>query len=311
MSSLRQSLHEYLELRQAMGCKVQNACTLLPQFVAFLEDQGATFITTDEAVRWATQPQHVQPAEWARRLRWVRGFARYHHAIDSRTEIPPTELLPYRPQRHSPYLYSDAEIAELLEAASHLPSATGLRAHTYTAVFGLLAVTGMRISALVGLDNDDIDLAGGLLTIRHSKFRKSRCLPLHLTTLQALSRYVERRDDVYPVPQSPSFFVSEQGTPLLTCTVRATFVRLSRQIGLRGPSESHGPRLHDFRHRFAVQTLVRWYQEDVDVERHLPELSTYLGHVKVSDTYWYLSATPELLGLATQRLEQAHRRLSS
>jgi integrase/recombinase XerD len=311
MSSLRQSLQEYLELRQAMGCKLQNACTLLPQFVAFLEDQGATFITTDAAVRWATQPQHVQPAEWARRLRWGRGFARYHHAIDSRTEIPPTALLPYRPQRHAPYLYRDAEIAALLEAASHLPSATGLRAHTYTAVFGLLAVTGMRISALVGLDNDDVDRAGGLLTVRHSKFRKSRCLPLHLTTLQALGRYVERRDDVYPLPHSPRFFVSEHGTRLLTCTVRATFVRLSRQIGLRGPSESHGPRLHDFRHRFAVQTLVRWYQEDVDVERHLPELSTYLGHVKVSDTYWYLSATPELLGLATQRLEQAHRRLSS
>ena len=178
-------------------------------------------------------------------------------------------------------------------------------------MFGLLAVTGMRISELVGLDNDDVDLAGGWLTIRHSKFRKSRCLPLHLTTLQALSRYVERRDDVYPIPQSPSFFVSEQGTRLLTCTVRATFVRLSRQIGLRGPSDSHGPRLHDFRHRFAVQTLVRWDQEDVDVARHLPELSTYLGHVKVSDTYWYVSATPELLGLATQRLEQAHRRLSS
>jgi len=122
---------------------------------------------------------------------------------------------------------------------------------------------------------------------------------------------VERRDDVYPIPQSPSFFVSEQGARLLTCTVRATFVRLSRQIGIRGPSDSHGPRLHDFRHRFAVQTMVRWYQEDVDVERHLPELSTYLGHVKVSDTYWYLSATPELLGLATQRLEQAQRRLSS
>src|SRR6266446_3607439 len=311
MKTLRQALEDYLALRHAMGFKLSEARTLLPQFVACLEQRGHTFITTEGAVEWATQPRHVQPAEWARRLRWVRGFARYHHAIDSRTEIPPTELLPYRPQRHSPYLYSDAEIAELLEAASHLPSATGLRAHTYTAVFGLLAVTGMRISELVGLDNDDIDLAGGLLTIRHSKFRKSRCLPLHLTTLQALSRYVERRDDVYPVPQSPSFFVSEQGTPLLTCTVRATFVRLSRQIGLRGPSESHGPRLHDFRHRFAVQTLVRWYQEEVDVDRHLPELSTYLGHVKVSDTYWYLSATPELLGLATQRLDQTYRSLPS
>lgn len=202
-------------------------------------------------------------------------------------------------------------MAELLEAASHLPSATGLRAHTYTAVCGLLAVTGMRSSALVGLDNDEVDLAGGLLTMRPSKFRKSRWLPLHLTTLQALGRYVARRDDVYPLPHSPSFFVSEHGTRLLTCPVRATFVRLSRQSGFRGPSDSPGPRLHDFHHRFAVQTLGRWYQEDVDVERHLPALATDLGHVKVRDTYWSLSATPELLGLATQRLEQAHRRLSS
>jgi integrase len=169
----------------------------------------------------------------------------------------------------------------------------------------------MRISELVGLDNDDVDLTGGGLTIRHSKFRKSRWLPLHLTTQQALQQYVTRRNHVYPRPQTPSFFVSEQGTRLLACTVRATFVQLSRQIGLRSPRESHGPRLHDFRHRFAIQTLVRWYREDVDVDRHLPELSTYLGHVKVSDTYWYLSATPELLSLATQRLEQAHRRLSS
>src|SRR6266403_3202177 len=241
MKTLHQALDDYLTLRQAMGFKLSEARTLLPQFVDFLDHQGATFITTEWAMEWATQPRHIQPAGWASRLRSVRGFARYHIAIDPRTEIPPTELLPYRPQRRSPYLYSDAEIAALLEAASHLPSATGLRAHTYTAVFGLLAVTGMRISELVGLDNDDVDLAGGLLTIRHSKFRKSRCLPLHLTTLQALSRYVERRDDVYPLPHSPSFFVSEQGTRLLTCTVRATFVRLSRQSGLRGPSDSHGP----------------------------------------------------------------------
>ena len=241
----------------------------------------------------------------------MRGFARYHSAIDARTEIPPTGLLPYRPQRRSPYLYSDAEITQLLEAAGRLPSATGLRAHTYTTVFGLLVVTGMRISELVGLDNDDIDLKDGLLTIRHSKFRKSRCLPLHLTTQQALRGYVETRNRVYPIPKSPSFFVSEHGRRLPSCTVRATFVRLSRQLGMRGPRDSHGPRLHDFRHRFAIQTLLHWYQKDVDVERHLPELSTYLGHDKVSDTYWYLSAIPELLSLATERLEQAHRRLPS
>lgn len=311
MSILRQALDDYLALRQAMGFKLSEARTLLPQFLDFLNQQGDTFITTDGAMRWATQPCHVQPAQWARRLGCVRGFARYYSAIDTRTEIPPTALLPYRPQRRSPYLYSDAEITQLLEAAGRLPSATGLRAHTYTTVFGLLVVTGMRISELVGLDNDDIDLKGGLLTIRHSKFRKSRCLPLHRTTQQALHRYVEARNRVYPIPKSPSFFVSEHGMRLPSCTVRATFVKLSCQIGLRGLRDSHGPRLHDFRHRFAIQTLVRWYQNDVDVERHLPELSTYLGHVKVSDTYWYMSATPELLNLATERLEQAPRRLPS
>ncbi len=311
MSPLRQALEDYLALRQALGCKLAEARTRLPQFVEFLERQGHTFITTEWAVCWATHPQHVQPAEWARRLRWVRGFARYHSALDSRTEVPPTGLLPYRSQRHTPYCYSDAEIAQLLDAARHLPSSTGLRAHTYDTVFGLLVVTGMRISELVRLDHSDVDLASSLLTIRHTKFRKSRCLPLHRTTQQALSWYVGQRDRVYPLPQSPSFFVSEHGRRLTTWAVRATFIQLSRQIGLRSPHDSHGPRLHDFRHRFAVQTLVRWYREDIDVDRHLPELSTYLGHVKVSDTYWYLSATPELLGLATQRLEQAHRRLPS
>jgi integrase/recombinase XerD len=310
MKTLRQALDDYLALRQTMGFKLAEAPTLLSQFLDFLDPQGATFITTQEAVQWATQPAHVQPAQWARRLRWVRGFARYHSAIDPRTEIPPTDLLPYRPQRRSPYLYSDAAIAQLLEAASHLPSATGLRAHTYTTVFGLLVVTGMRISELVGLDDLDLDLERGLLTIRQSKFRKSRCLPLHLSTHQVLSQYVERRNHLYPIAKSPSFFVSEHGKRLPACTVRATFVKLSRQIGLRSESDSHGPRLHDFRHRFAIQTLLRWYQEDVDVERRLPELSTYLGHAKVSDTYWYLSATPELLGLAARRLDQAPRRLT-
>ncbi len=308
MSPLRQALDDYLTLRHAMGFKLRDARTLLPQFIAFLEQHGVPCITTPWAVRWATQPRHVQPAEWARRLRLVRGFAQYYRAIDPRTEIPPPDVLPYRPQRRSPYLYGEAEIAQLITAASHLPSSTGLRAHTYATVFGFLAVTGMRISELVALDNDDVDLRDGLCTIRQTKFGKSRCLPLHPTTLQALGCYVALRNGVYPIPQSLNFFVSEQGTRLTSWAVRATFVQLSRQIGLRGPRDSHGPRLHDFRHRFAVQTLVRWYRDGVDVERHLPELSTYLGHVKISDTYWYLSATPELLGLATQRLEQASRR---
>jgi len=311
MNTLRQAVDEYIALRQAMGFKLHEESRLLPRFIDFLEDQGEVFITRDLAVRWATQCRAAQPAEWAKRLRFVRVFARYRSATDPRTQIPPTGLLPYRARRAEPYIYNDDEINRLLQAADQLCSPTGLRAHTYVTALGLLAVTGMRISELVTLDNEDVDLAHGQLTIRDAKFGKSRWLPLHPTTQQALQRYVQRRDQQYPIPLSSSFFVSEQGTRLTSCTVRAIFVQLSRQIGLRRSTDSHGPRLHDFRHRFAVQTLLRWYQEGVDVEQHLPELSTYLDHVKVSDTCWYLSATPELLQLALQRSEQAPlRRLS-
>lgn len=303
MSPLHQAAQDYLALRRAMGFKLYAAGLLLPRFIDFLEHQQATVITTELAVLWATQPEQVQPAEWTRRLSIVRGFARHYSGIDPRTEIPPTQLLAYRRHRCSPYLYSDAQIAQLLEAAHHLPSPSGLRACTYATAFALLAVTGMRVGELVALDNDDLDLTRGLLTIRHAKFDKSRCLPLHATTQQALGKYLQQRDSHYPISSTPSFFLSETGTRLTVNTVERTFVKVSRQIGLRAPADSHGPRLHDLRHRFAVQTLLRWYRQGEDVQQHLPELSTYLGHVKVSDTYWYLSAVPELLHLAMQRLE--------
>jgi len=239
----------------------------------------------------------------------VRGFAQYHSAVDPRTEIPPPALLPYRPQRRAPYLSRDAEIAQVLAAARPLPSVTGLRAGPYATGFGVLAVPGMRLSEPLALDNDDGALDAGLLPMRHPKFRKSRCLPLHPTTQQALGRYGAVRNRVYPIPHSPAFFVSEQGMRLTPWAVRATFIRLSRQIGLRGPRESHGPRLHDVRHRFAVQTLGHWYQAGVDVDRHFSALSTSLGPVKGSDTSWYLSATPAFLAVAIPRLEHTQRRL--
>jgi integrase/recombinase XerD len=252
MNTLRQAVDDYIAMRQAMGFKLHEESRLLPRFIDFLEAQGEVFITTDLAVRWATQCPAAQPAEWAKRLRFVRVFARYRSATDPRTQIPPTGLLPYRARRAEPYIYNDDEINRLLQAAGQLCSPTGLRAHTYVTALGLLAVTGMRISELVTLDNDDVDLSHGQLTIRDTKFGKSRWLPLHPTTQQALQRYVQKRDQQYPLLRSSGFFVSEQGTRLASCTVRATFVQLSRQIGLRGPTDSHGPRLHDFRHRFAL-----------------------------------------------------------
>ena len=300
--SLLAAAEEYLALRRSLGFKLTEVGRTLLQFVRFTEREGAASVTTELALRWAIQPATASPAHWARRLGIVRQFARYYSALDPRTEIPPPGLLPYRYVRQSPYVYRDEEIVALIDAAARLPSPTGLRALTYATLFGLLAVTGMRVGEPVALDRTDVDLARGSLSIRGAKFGKSRWLPLHASTTTKLTRYAEQRDRLYPAPSTPSFFLSERGTRLTTCSVRATFVKLSHQIGLRAPDDRHGPRLHDLRHRFAIRTLLDWYRSGADVEQRLPQLAAYLGHAHVGDTYWYLSATPELLALAARRL---------
>jgi integrase/recombinase XerD len=303
MSALQNALDEYLAIRRTLGYKLHNDGLVLQQFVQFAESEMADFITTRLSLRWATQPVNVQPAHWARRLSILRGFAKYRSASDPRTEVPPKNLLPHRTHRPTPYIYTDNEVRCLIKAAMQLPSAVGLRRHTYATLFGLIAVSGMRISELLHLDREDVDLTQAMLTVRNGKFGKTRWIPLHSSTQQALQQYSIKRDHLCPNPQVPSFFISERGVRLTGDIVRHTFVKLSRQIGLRSPTDTHGPRLHDFRHRFAVNTLLQWYRSDTDVNRHLLELATYLGHVHVTDTYWYLSATPELLQLAARRLE--------
>ena len=308
MKKLRKALEEYLSTRRALGFRLCLAGGLLRRFVEFAERDGKSFITRKLALRWATQPANAQPAQWAQRLGMVRCFAEYLSATDPRTEIPPQELLPYRYHRKPPYIYSDAEILNLIDAAKKLPPPGGLRAHTYSALFGLLAVTGLRISEPIGLDRQDVDLKQGVLTVRQSKFGKSRFVPLHPSATEKLRHYARQRDQTFPTPRSASFFVSEGGTRLAHYTVRRWFVVLSRRIGLRGPQDSHGPRLHDFRHGFAIKTLLNWYRTGVDVDQRMPVLSTYLGHTNVANTYWYISAAPELLRQATLRLEESNRR---
>lgn len=303
MSALQTALTEYLTVRRTLGYKLYDVGLCLQQFVCFAETKGADFITTELALRWAMQPVQASPAHWARRLGMVRQFAQYCSASEVRTQIPQTDLLPYRYTRKPPYVYSDEEIARLLQSAGQLPSPSGLRALTYTTLFGLLAVTGMRISEPIALDHSDVDLIDGSLTIRRSKFGKSRWLPLHPTTRQALQCYAVQRDHIHPIALTPSFFISERATRLTKWSVRYTFVKLSRQIGLRSPQDSFGPRIHDLRHGFAIRTLLNWYRTGINVQQHLPELATYLGHAHVNDTYWYLTATPELLRLALQAVE--------
>ncbi len=306
MSELREALEEYLATRRALGFELGQTSSTLHRFVDFAEQEGAEVITRDLAVCWAQQPAAAQPVWWARRLSMVRLFACYRRAVDPRTEIPPQGLIPASYRRKAPFLYSDPHVEQLLQAAGQLPSATGLRAATYTTLLGLLAVTGMRMGEAIDLDREDVDLCADILRVQRTKFGKSRLVPIHASTHRALTDYQALRDRIYPQLEIPSFLVSEQGRRLARSTVRGTFVKLSCQIGLRGPRDRKGPRLHDLRHRFAVRTLLNWYRTGVDVERRLPKLATYLGHTHVSHTYWYLSAVPELLQWASLRREQGH-----
>jgi len=305
MSELDIAVKEYLTVRRALGFKLHNEGKLLYDFVRFIEKQGRPFITVNLAVQWAMQPKDAQPAWWAKRLSMVRSFTKYQNAKDQRTEIPPQQLLPYRYHRTSPYIYTDLEINKLIKAAKQLLSKKGLRPHTYSTLIGLLAVTGMRLKEAINLTCRNVNLTDGIITIVETKFRKSRLLPIHASTQSALGQYENLRNCLFPNPIDPNFLISDLGTRLNASTVRYTFVKISCRIGLRKSSKSHGygPRLHNFRHAFAVRTLLSWYRSDVNVEQQMPKLATYLGHTHVNDTYWYLTGIPELLRLAVRRLE--------
>lgn len=304
MKPLREAIQDYLALRRSLGFKLRHAGHCLLEFASFLEAKNTTRITTQLALEWAQQNPSSHPSTWAQRLGHVRGFARHHVATDPQTEIPPPGLLPYSPSRARPCLYSEEEIAHLLRCAIELDPIDGLRPWTYYCLLGLLSVTGLRIGEAIRLQLDDVNLQDGVLTVRGTKFGKSRLVPVHRTTQQVLAAYRARRERCLAGRNaSPFFFITSHGHHLDIGDVHRTFYKRSRQTGLRGPTASHGPRLHDFRHRFAVQTLLRWYRSGEDAERRLPVLSTYLGHVHVADTYWYLSACPELMAQAVARLE--------
>jgi len=307
MNTLRQAVEEYLDLRRNLGFKLRDAGKGLLDFVTFMDQHRASYITQALALSWAPKPSNVQPAHWARRLSFVRGFARYRSASDSRTEIPAQGLLPFQPKRARPYLYSDDEIKSLLRAALEMPcrfERGALRPWVFHCLFGLLSVSGLRLGEACNLELQDVDLKAAVLTIRGTKFGKTRLVPLHRSTCKVLADYMARRSRHWARrPVSSYLFVSSWGNRLDGGEIHRTFYALSRQIGLRGPCDSHGPRLHDMRHRFATKTLVAWYRAGQDPERRLPLLSAYLGHVHVADTQWYLSGSPELMREAMRRLE--------
>lgn len=306
MTDFTSTLDDYLATRHAMGYKLDVHRLVLRRFVAHLEAIGAEHLTIDEALRWTTQPP-AAPVWAASKLGVIRVFARYLVAFDPATEVPPADLLPEPSHRIVLYIYSDEDLDKVLVAADHLSPEH--RADTYRHVISLLAVTGMRVGEAVRLDCDDVDWERGLLTIVRSKFGKSRQVPLHPTTVEALAAYGRRRNARRPKPKSPSFFTSSTGTRLLRDNVTTVFPRLVREAGLAAGDGHRPPRLHDLRHSFAVKCMISWYRDAVDVEARLPLLSTYLGHVAPSTTYWYLTGVPELLELVAERLDGAVTRV--
>jgi integrase len=305
VKSLSKLLAEYLELRRKLGFKAEREAWLLAKFVSFLRAEQSAFVTIELALAWAKQPAGAQPSWWASKLSVVRGFAKHAHLIDARHQIPPRDLLPRYCRRTTPSIYSPEEITRLLQAARSLPSriVKGLpfRRATYETLFGLVAATGMRIGEAIHLDNGDVDWTNQLVVVRESKFGKSREVVLHDSAMRALFRYKKQRDRVHSRPRSPSFFVSLAGTRLIYNNVHATFARLLRLAGIQRAKA----RVHDLRHTFIVRTILQWYRQGVDVDSRMPSLSTYVGHRDPSATYWYVSATPELMALVGRRVQRA------
>jgi integrase len=302
MKTLPQAVDDYLALRRSLGFKLREHGVCLHEFVAFLKASKSPRITTKLAVEYATQRQNEKPVSWAGRLIIIRGFARYQKGLNPHTEVPAVGLLPFRSRRARPYLYTKVEIGRLLEAARKIESPFKLQPYTYHCLLGLLAVSGLRLGEALGLQPQDVNLPEGVLTVRGAKFGKSRLVPLHPSTCAALRDYARRREKIYP-RRAAYFFVSSHCTKITKSNFSCVFRDLSRQVGLRQSGVRHGPRVHDLRHRFAIETLLRWYRQGAEVTRRMSVLSTYLGHGNVTGTYWYLSSTPELLAAASKRIE--------
>mgnify|MGYP001273040160 FL=1 len=300
MSHLRKVLADYLSMRRALGYKMDQVERRLRQFIAFAEDHGETHVRTVTALAWATLPPGADPIWTHARLADVRIFARHLHSLDDVSEVPPDDLLPARRRRTTPYLYTPQEVADLMRATDILPK-THVQA-TYRVLVGLLAVTGMRIGEAIGLDCDDLDLGGAIATIRKGKFGKARALPLHPTTVAVLQNYLLRADRPGP-SGAPVLLSSSTGKRLRYSHVQPTFQKLLHHCGIVPRSATCRPRIHDLRHSFAVSTIAEGYRSG-DPGSRLATLAAYLGHVDPKHTYWYLSAAPELLGLAGDMLER-------
>jgi integrase/recombinase XerD len=302
MTALREALADYLRVRRRLGFEMPQDGRLLEGFVEFLERAGAARITTELALTWARLPVHAHPHRWRQRLSVARGFARHLATIDPASEVPSEDLLPGHRPRIAPYIYTVEEIAALIAAAGRLRPP--LRAARHQTLIGLLAITGMRPGEALALDRQDVDLRDGVLHVRAGKQKKQREVPLHESTISALREYAHQRDARFPTPSTAAFFISARGRRVARQELNRTFMKLIGEIGLEGRGARARPRPHDLRHAFAVRTLLDWLEAGEDIDRRMPLLSTFLGHLDPASTYWYLEAVPELFERISRRLER-------
>ncbi len=300
--TLREALADYLRIRRRLGFEMPQDGRLLEGFVGFLEQAGVERITTELALEWARMPVHAHPHYWRQRLSVVRGFARHLATLDPASEVPSKDLLPGHRPRIAPYIYTEQEIAALIQAAGKLRPP--LRAARHQTLIGLLVVTGMRPGEVLALDRQDVDLRHGVVHVRVGKQKKQREVPLHPSTIRALREYARARDARFPKPSTPAFFISARGGRMGRHELNQTFTKLIRQTGLDGRGARARPRPHDLRHAFAVHTLLDWLDAGEDIDRRMPLLSAFLGHVDPASSYWYLEAVPELLERVSRRLER-------
>jgi integrase/recombinase XerD len=314
MSTLTQRLDDYLIVRRSLGYDLSHSARVLRRFMTFAEGEGMDHITVDLFLRWKAAYGNADNNTWSARLGMVRVFARWLQAHDERTEVPPAGLIAGKLRRARPYIYSDEEIVAIITRSATLRSRYELRGWTCSTLYGLIATTGLRINEALQLDDNDVDLEAGVITVRRGKNGRARFVPITASVVDRLRTYRQERVRLLGA-SAGAFFRSDDGRRLSEGNARYNFAVVSQEIGLREPQRfsrrGRGPRIHDLRHTFAVRTIMAWYRKGLDADREMSKLSTYLGHARPEDTYWYIEAVPELLRLASDRAERAMRRDAS
>jgi integrase/recombinase XerD len=294
-------LKDYFAMRRKLGFKLRKHEETLRSFMNFFEKQQDSYLTTGLALKWARIPKNTDPAWWTERLSMLRGFAAYWKTIDPRTEVPSLHILLPQYKRPMPHIYSDQQIVQVLASTQKLPTED---TNTYWTLFGLLLATGMRIGEALALDNKDVDLKQGVITVHNTKLNKSRILPLHKTVPPVLKQYVRQRDKRFPIRENESFFTIVDGRRPSHAVTLKRFKQVLFDVRILKPPKTKGPRLHDLRHTFAVRALTGFYKNGQNIDGKIHALSTYLGHKDIRCTYWYLTAVPELMGQVLSRLER-------